>query len=274
MIELEKLESQANASMVQQLSLVATVHKPEFNLVVNGLTALTGQKPRALLNENVVYRALVNLKYFQAQQAIHTSVNLSQIEQHLLKIRRTWQMYHDKNPNVIVNEILANDNEGFMKKLEAGEILLGELLEKGLAPIDYSLQISDIPAAGKRPVSSQTMYEINLRHTPDQLKSYLENLGYTEKLRFLVKGLRFLFNSTINIELFQVFRLEQGKLHILDPTENWFLKAYINVGKITDVTAISKASNDLVVFQKNLENLIKLKIPERNCMDSRISEKS
>ncbi|GMM35527.1 Srb5 protein [Saccharomycopsis crataegensis] len=264
--------------MVQELSLVSTINKKEFNFVINSLIALTGQKPRSLTNENIIYSPIINLKYLQSKQAINNSVNLNQIEQHLVKIRRSWQMYSPgkKNPNVVVNEILSNDNQLFMKKVGAGDVKLGERDTTNDGENQYSFQISDIPAAGKRKVSSQTIYEVNIKQSATALRSYMMNLGYVEKQRFLIKGLKFLYNGVVNIEIFQVFAIDatDGKtvVQIIDGSENWFLKAYVNVAKITDISLINKASSDLALLQKNVGNLIKLKIPDRGLMDSRIND--
>lgn len=309
--------------MVQQLSLVSTIGKPEFSLVVNTLIALTGQKPKILANENILFKPIINLKYVQNQQQINNSIHLNLVEQSLIRVRTKWHITganhkgdstepqqrkqkikqkKEKNQNLVVNDILANDNAAFMKQIESLQINLPAASSTILnnnnsnAPEvpqteEFSFQISDIPAAGKRKVSSQTIYEVNICQSRSQLYGYLKELGYIEHQRYAVKGLSFIYNGTINIEIFQIFAIQEEKsasndgdgknreetntnvkLRIVDELENWFLKIYSNVAKITDIGLINKATADLVAVQKELSDLIMLKIPERNCMDSRIDD--
>ncbi|GME83455.1 unnamed protein product [[Candida] boidinii] len=67
----------------------------------------------------------------------------------------------------------------------------------------WTIQLSDIPAAGKRIVSTQAIYETTIFET-DDIIGYIDELGFIPELEFWNKGVRFYYNDLI-IEIFRLY---------------------------------------------------------------------
>lgn len=269
--------------MVQQLSLVGTVKQLDFNSIINSFIAITGQKPQLLSLENLIYKPAINLKRFENSQNFKTDLNLNSSDQYLVRITNIWSIYkkeYSKNVNLIVNEVL-NSNDDTRKNdipVDRLELFDATKIESGRDSVikkDFNLNMSDIPSAGNKKISIQSIYEVNLKQiTHKKLNNYLMDLGYVFKSHYYVKGVKFLYNRLINIEIFQIFQIEKNdnelKLSNIDKLNgsNWFVKIYINVDKLTDLKAINSATENLLTFEKNLRGLLDLTIPDRSCMDS------
>ncbi|KAG7666417.1 SRB5 [[Candida] subhashii] len=108
---------------------------------------------------------------------------------------------------------------------------------------------------------------------------FLQDLGYEVINQFWIKGIRF-FHGDIIIEIFKVLIRDDApdaqtdpakiKLKLLDESNNFQIKVYINIPKSTDVEQINHGIKDLIKLQDFLKNLFVLEIPDRMYMDSRV----
>ncbi|ODV82387.1 uncharacterized protein CANTADRAFT_143504 [Suhomyces tanzawaensis NRRL Y-17324] len=114
----------------------------------------------------------------------------------------------------------------------------------------------------------------------DSFLQFIEDLGYDLINQYWVKGIRF-FHKDIVIEIFKVFVRDDTtesshpgriKLKLLDESNNFQIKAYINIPKSTDVELINQGNKDLLKIQEFLKNLFELQIPDRMFMDSRVKQ--
>lgn len=155
----------------------------------------------------------------------------------------------------------------------------------------WTLQIADIPIAGKNQICSlQNIYESTLVYNSNDnsFLQFLNDLGYEVINQFWNKGLRFFYGDIV-IEIYKIFIRDDGQqeenpddmegiqksdkitLKLLDESNGFQIKAFINVPKSTDLDIINQGYKDLVKLQDNLKGLVKFEIPDRIFMDSRVS---
>ncbi|ODV58895.1 Srb5p ASCRUDRAFT_38726 [Ascoidea rubescens DSM 1968] len=247
--------------MVQQLSLYGTIPVDQFILVINTLIALTGiNEPQILLNYNIILDPLINLKALQ--QTNKNNVNHNQIEQFLIKLSTDWDLKFKSVFKHTSSTIKQNDLNN-----------QSTLLYKN----NWNLQITDIPIASSKDVISQTFFETFVNQlstdylTNCNLINFFYEFGYMPKNEYWLKGL----NSNIIIDIFQIYiyDFETKKLKLLDENNvenSWFMKSFININQISDIDLINSGNKDLLFLQKQLSDLIHLKVIERNLMDSRV----
>lgn len=266
--------------MVHQLSLVATVEHGSFVQTVATLKALTGLQSA----QDIATYTLVTKPHDVFKPKVEAG-KINQIEQYYMKCITTW----DDELGHIERPVLKEENI-----VEAGRLFNG-----GNTKRIWTLQISDIPIAGKNQTcSAQTIYDSTLVHhhtkvvdkvekendqfefvRNDSFLQFLSDLGYDVINQFWLKGVRF-FHGDIVIEIFKVFIRDDERqssdnaisLKLLDESNTFQFKAYINVPRATDVDAINQGTKELLKLQEFLKNLIKLEIPYRIHMDSRVAK--
>lgn len=121
-----------------------------------------------------------------------------------------------------------------------------------------------------------TQVEVTTRK--DSFLQFLEDLGYDLVNQYWIKGIRF-FHGDIVIEIFKIFIRDDSKnsadgklkLKLLDESNTFQIKAFINFPKSTDVESINNGTKSLLRLQGFLKNLFQLEIPDRMFMDSRVT---
>lgn len=297
--------------MVHQLSLVATVPHNNYIQTASTLQALTGlTSPQSISTFTLLTKPINKFKpKFEPGK-------VNQIEQYYMKCITTWddelQKFDIREP--IIDKLkladLQKDLEKFRSNLNTEDLFDNETTESIQKP--WTLQISDIPLAGKNQIcSSQTIYESTLVHNhtsmerlkqslekaakedemnelinvselddldkKDSFLQFLNDLGYDIVNQYWIKGVRF-FHGDIVIEIFKVFIKDDSRksdnksipLKLLDGSNSFQMRAFMNVPKSTDLELINKGSKDLLKLQDFLKNLIKLEMPDRIYMDSRV----
>lgn len=114
--------------------------------------------------------------------------------------------------------------------------------------------------------------------TKDSFLQFIEDLGYDVVNQYWLKGIRF-FHGDIIIEIFKLFvRHDDGEirddkllLNLLDESNTFQIKAYINFPKGASVDLVSKGTKDLTKLKELLKNLFELEVPDRMYMDSRVA---
>lgn len=122
---------------------------------------------------------------------------------------------------------------------------------------------------------------IESHNRKDSFLQFVEELGYDIVNQYWIKGIRF-FHGDIVIEIFKVLVRDDTvettangkiKLKLLDESNTFQIKTYINIPKATDVELINQGTKDLLRLQEFLKNLFQLEIPDRMFMDSRVPVK-
>lgn len=312
--------------MVHQLLLISTVPHSKYVQTEATLQAITGLlSPQPIATYSLITRPnhIFKPKFEPGK--------VNQIEQYYMKCVTTW----DDNDFSIKDPVLE-DSLIFVKKL----------FDSKSPERIWTLQISDIPIAGKnQPCCAQTINESTVIHThtsvdgqkdvipetipendqlPENNKSddmdldimeikqysplnevkpkdekskrpkrdsisidrldtpqndsflqFLSDLGYDVINQYWIKGVRFFYNDIV-IEIFKIFIRDDNytgkeiKLKLLDESNTFQFKAYINIAKSTNVDAINSGTKELLKLQDLLGNLLKLEIPDRMFMDSRV----
>lgn len=113
----------------------------------------------------------------------------------------------------------------------------------------------------------------------DSFLQFLEALGYEVVNQYWIMGIRF-FHGDIIIEIFKVFVRDDDapvtadgrlKLKLLDLSNTFQIKAYINFPKGASVDLVSQGTKDLTRLKDSLANLFELEVPDRMFMDSRVT---
>lgn len=313
--------------MVHQLSLVSTISHNNYVQTISTLQALTGlSTPQPISTYTLV------TKPHDVFKPKFEPGKVNQIEQFYMKCITTWDDETSDKFDLSV-PIIKDESE----------ILVDRLFLGAEDRRNWTMQISDIPIAGKNQAcSAQTIYESTLVHHHTKVKDkrkiklednnennmvidsnegnengvkkeeteteagsldknnekesaaeevevlnrrdsflqFLEDLGYDVINQFWIRGVRF-FHGDIVIEIFKVFIRDDAnsttgdkiRLKLLDTSNTFQVRAYINVSKSTDVELINQGTKDLLKLQDFLKNLIKLEIPDRMFMDSRVTYK-
>lgn len=127
-------------------------------------------------------------------------------------------------------------------------------------------------------VSDQPKFkEVEVKKYQDSFLQFLGDLGYDVVNQYWIKGIRF-FHGDIVIEIFKIFIRDDSpvpsngklKLKLLDESNTFQIKAYLNFPKSTDVEPIKQGTKELLRLQDFFKNLFKLTIPDRMYMDSRV----
>lgn len=152
--------------------------------------------------------------------------------------------------------------------------------EQGTKEEDNDVQENASEKQSNGDATAAAMKEVVVLSRRDSFLQFLEDLGYDVINQFWMKGVRF-FHGDIVIEIFKVLirddeqetSEEKIKLKLLDESNTFQIRAYINVPKSTDVDLINQGTKDLLKLQEFLKNLLKLEIPDRMFMDSRVNYK-
>ncbi|CAI5759025.1 unnamed protein product [Candida verbasci] len=247
--------------MVHQLSLVSSIPHSQYLQTISSFKVLTG-----LLQPQPISTYSILTKPNHIFKPKFEPGKINQIEQYYMKCNTTWSDTDIdlnnpiiKEDNIIVSKLFTNDGENERV---------------------WTLNISDIPIAGKnQQVCQQQIYESTLIHTSDSFLTFLLDLGYEVKNQYWLKGIRFFYGDII-IEIYKVFiRDDQDgegidgiKLKLLDESNQFQIKCYINIKNSTEIESINSGIKELVKLQEYLKNLFILEIPDRMYMDSRLKQ--
>lgn len=251
---------------MHQLSLVSTIPQNSYTQTILTLQALTGCSPTEISTYTLICKPINKfVPKFEPGK-------VNQIEQYFMKSSTTWDDPELQN--------FPLQKPYLTKKIATSRLFEADSKIKKI----WTLQISDIPIAGKNQVCcAQNLFESTLVHSQtndeqDSFVQFLQDLGYSFISQYWIKGVRF-FHGDIVIEIFKIFvRDDHNKDHpenqiplkLLDESNSFQVKAFINIAKSTDIELINQGQKDLVKLQDYLKNLIKLEIPDRIYMDSRV----
>lgn len=114
----------------------------------------------------------------------------------------------------------------------------------------------------------------------DSFLQFLEELGYDVVNQYWQKGIRF-FHGDIVIEIFKILVRDDDpsgaaedlklKLKLLDESNTFQIKAFINYQKGASVDLVNQGTKDLVKIKELLHNLFELEVPDRMYMDARVN---
>lgn len=307
--------------MGHQLLLCSSIPHQNYIQTVSTLRALTG-----VLNPQDISTYTLLTKPHNVFKPKFEPGKVNQIEQFYMKCTTIWADSASEKLDLAV-PILKDGPDVLVNRLFNGETVKY-----------WTLQISDIPNAGKNPVLAHNFHESTLVHhhtqrpvkeenvqangevensakesnkeddlmeidgseavkdekidvnieqkdpdnaevaTKDSFLQFIEDLGYDMVNQYWLKGIRF-FHGDIVIEIFKLFiRDDDGqiidgklKLSLLDESNTFQVKAYINFPKGASVDLINQGTKDLTKLKESLKNLFELEVPDRMYMDSRVA---
>lgn len=144
-------------------------------------------------------------------------------------------------------------------------------------PKDTEMALDELQNT-QTPPKEVEVKQVEVTTRKDSFLQFLEDLGYDLVNQYWVKGIRF-FHGDIVIEIYKIFIRDDGnnsadgrlKLKLLDESNTFQIKAFINFPKSTDLESINSGTKSLLRLQGFLKNLFRLEIPDRMFMDSRVA---
>lgn len=249
--------------MVHQLLLVSTIPHSSYVQSISTLKALTGQ----LAPQEISLYTMITKPHHVFKPKFEPG-KVNQIEQYYMRCVTTWEPSKRATKIDISEPVFPTD-----------EIVVDKLFTNGHKNV-WTLQIADIPIAGKNQVvSARTIYESTLVHHhtsvdgKDSMLQFLDDLGYDVINQYWINGVQFFYGDVV-IEIFKLFirddEKEGIKLKPLDSSNSFQIRCYRNIPKSTDIEMISQGTKELLKLQEHLKNLFQLEVPDRMCMDSRV----
>lgn len=261
--------------MIQQLSLHGTIADEEHDLFVSTLTILAGTQPVVFSVLNTIWKPDAALDVQR--------VNMRNELTEPTRVRLTTGLPLDWFKT---STSPKNLDHRFMKTLHNAELPLelGRVASLICEPISddavgsntqpWVMSIADIPAAGtNRKVSMQTISETNILSIQGQNASITEamrNLGYLLDFHYITTGVRFHFKNGLIMEFQKVWDISSDLKCNQVTTGGYLIKAYVNVGRSTDLDRLNQMESLLLGLQKDLHGYIDLSVPDRKSMDSRM----
>ncbi|QPG74155.1 hypothetical protein FOA43_001479 [Brettanomyces nanus] len=172
--------------MVQQLSLTSSVPENQFRTVRITLRALTGLRPEPLARHTIILKPKFP---FTPEQS---AGKVSQVDSYRIRMVRVWEMESTSD------HMDVSDDQFLL-----GESISDRSSESTRNESIWTMQLSDIPAGGNRPVSIQNIYEATVYKT-DDIIGYMDEFGYMPEIEFWTKGYRYYYNDII-IEVFRLY---------------------------------------------------------------------
>ncbi|GME98851.1 unnamed protein product [Ambrosiozyma monospora] len=293
--------------MVQQLSLVSSIPKSQYKVLMLCLESYTGMNPHPLRQHTVILKP----KYPFTPELAAGKVN--QIESYRIRMTRVWDnpngfssnskssSEQQQQQNQVKTEPLSDGSStttGNTDNSEPKQGLKGEPILDTFPPGTestrnssiWTLQLSDIPAGGKRTVSIQNIYETTIYET-DDIMGYVDELGYIPDIEFWNNGVRFYYNDIV-IEVFRLYVHSRGgqqpgngigdgntngvhqvPLRLLDGSETYQVKCFVNVSKLNDLENVARGAKQLENLKNDLSGLLSLDVPDRISLDSRVNSR-
>lgn len=334
--------------MVHQLLLCSSISQSNYIQTVSTLQALTG----VLHPQDIATYTLLTKPHNVFKPKVEPG-KVNQIEQYYMRCTTTW------NDNDAMRLNLAQPIDPTQSDIRVERLFSGKKVNH------WTLQISDMPNAGKNPVLAHNFYESTVVHhhtarhvstkaepnanqpptaeqddimqidsapngspirvdsesdivevqpdkadeainngtqneekkpedqvagtqnneiesieVKDSFLQFLEELGYDVVNQYWQKGIRF-FHGDIVIEIFKIFvrdddpaatsEGEKLKLKLLDESNTFQIKAFINYPRGASVDLVNQGIKDLVKLKGTLHNLFELEVPDRTYMDSRVT---
>lgn len=296
--------------MVHQLSLVATIPHNNYIQTVSTLQALTGlTSPQNISTYTLISKPINKFKpkfepgkvnqieqYFMKCMTTWDDLKDFDLKEPIIDKQKIPEKNHEKfKTDLQAEQLFDNDTTESVDKpwtLHIADIPLAgknqtccsqTIYESTLVHNHTSMERlkKSIEKSSKEDEMNEliNLSELDDLDKKDSFLQFLNDLGYDIINQYWVKGIRF-FHGDIVIEIFKVFikdetrmSLEKNKsipIRLLDRSNSFQIKAFINIPKSTDIELINKGSKELLKLQDFLKNLVKLEIPDRIFMDSRV----
>uniref|UniRef100_A0A0L0NVA8 Mediator of RNA polymerase II transcription subunit 18 n=1 Tax=Candidozyma auris TaxID=498019 RepID=A0A0L0NVA8_CANAR len=131
----------------------------------------------------------------------------------------------------------------------------------------------------KTEIANETTKGESEVETKDSFLEFLEELGYDVVSQYWQRGIRFFYGDIV-IDIFKIFVRDDDpsqtsndtrlQIKLLDESNAFQIKAYINYPKDYSVDIVNQGTKELVKLKELLNNLFELEVPERQYMDSRV----
>lgn len=254
--------------MVQQLSLFDCIDDNSYDLFIATITTLSGNAPVLFARISTVW------KPNDAFEIDRVNSKNQLVEPNRIKLTKNipLSLLSGQQP---LSYTLPRDLSQEKLPLDSNFVnsLLHESNDQSENSKSWTLNASDIPAAGARKVSLQSISESVILSTGGKdcsITTFMNELGYISEYQYATIGVKFYLRHELIIELQKIWDLTHDADEQM--TKGGFLiKAYVNVGKATDIERISQAETALLALQREIQSYVDLTMPDRKAMDSRVN---
>lgn len=191
----------------------------------------------------------------------------------LLKIEEN-KVEEDKEKEIDIN-LIGNDSD--IMEIDPPKEDTNKEQQTNEQPVEE--EVSNVELTEEKPKSVTTNSSTSVVRR-DSFLVFLSDLGYEVINQYWLKGIRFFYGNII-IEIYKIFVRDDNdsnittdgiKLKLLDESNQFQIKAYININRSTEIDLINLGVKELIKLQDALKNLFVLEIPDRMYMDSRVRQ--
>lgn len=230
---------------MQQISLYAKINNSQLKICLHALASLTGMDPTTILQHTMVWAPAPKYtpKILPGQGG--------QLDQYRIHVTNDSK---SEEKEKIISYVQSKDSKEEIDNL---------------ANRQWHFQIMEMPEAGKQKTTSQSISSWSVKKG-DSFQ-FLQSLAYKFQFEYWQKGFQFVYGNAV-IQLTRIHILDETTkaIKLLDPSQQWIVKVYIDVGHLTDIEALNKAVKELEKVKTELHGLMNLEIPDRNAFDTRI----
>lgn len=258
--------------MVQQLSLFDSIDDYSYDLFIATITTLSGNPPVLFARISTVWKPndTFDIDRVNSKNQLVEPTRIKLTKPIPLSLLRAQGSLSYGLPRDLAKDKLPID-ASYLHSLLHGNF--SDDNEPNQSNKAWALNISDIPAAGSRKVSMQSISESVILATGGKdcsITTFMNELGYVSEYQYTTIGVKFHLKHELVVELQKIWNVTNGSNDQI--TQGGFLiKAYVNVNRATDIERISQAETTLLALQRELQGYIDLAMPDRKAMDSRMN---
>lgn len=176
--------------------------------------------------------------------------------------------------------VVPDEPEVKEEPLEMKDESVGEVPAAKEEPAEEA-QVKKEPVEALKQEPVAVLKQEPLAKRKDSFLQFIEDMGYDVVNQYWISGIRF-FHGDVIIEIYKILIRDDSsssnedkiKLRLLDESNTFQIKTYINCPKATDVEFVNQGTKELLRLQEFFKNLFVLEVPDRMFMDSRINRQS
>ncbi|KAI5948720.1 SRB5 [Candida theae] len=190
-----------------------------------------------------------------------------------IEVKKVEDMTASKSDDATIKKEDGAETDVNMEDSSTKDAIKDVDTDKG-ASIEVTTTIKTEP----KEASTRTKSTPSRKTQTDSFLIFLNDLGYEVVNQYWVKGVRFFYKDIV-IEIYKIFIRDDDyegkdddaiKLKLLDESNTFQVKCFVNVPKTTDVELINAGAKELTKLQEFVKSLFLLEVPDRMSMDSRV----
>lgn len=130
------------------------------------------------------------------------------------------------------------------------------------------LEVEEVPEAARNiKVISQSVMNAHINVGIEDLPQFMQEIGYEKKRCYVMKGLEYVLHGSVLVHLFHLY---DDKNQPLEKSQQYAVRASVDVESVTDLKAVEQATQLLNMTQQELKGVLPLKTPSRGAFNTRM----